>query len=290
VSSCPSVVKFIEAKAKKLNLDLNAWICNKSGTELIQNRDFVYDMLLVGINANFFGEEGDEAFAEKEYCLDVDKPEIGIRYIIRGFIDKMFVRRDSNSKVKKVEIVDYKSSKQKFSGDKIKFNIQGVIYQMFALDMYPEVEEVYMNFLFLQYGRNPWQAVDAVSSETIRGVEVYLTELFHKINNYTENDAKSNFAKYNGGHNLCGKLGFKTIYDKQSRIKVETQEPKWICPYKRPFRYFAAINQDGEVKRTSRTRSELVLKTGETCRVMAYGGCPAYYGEREEHENFLNAL
>lgn len=285
--SIPCIKRFIEVKARKINLDLDKWIVNKSKTAVILNRDFLNTMILVGLKTDFYGKETDEMKAEELYTIDVDRPEEGIRYVVRGLIDKMFIRRDENGKIIEVEIVDYKSSKYKFNDDKLKFNMQGVIYQLFMRDKYPEVEKLFMNFLFLQFERNPWQSVSALPASLIKGVEVYLTEIFNRVNNFTEADAKSSMGRFNGNEHLCGKSGYKSIIDKELGKKIETDEPNWECPYKRPFFYYAIVDKKGKHLRSVLSPTEAVLESGQSLQKKRYDGCPSFYANQQEVDAFL---
>lgn len=285
--SIPCIKRFIESKAHKIGLNLDKWIVNKSKTEVILNRDFLNTMIVVGLKTDFYGKEGDELKAEEFCTIDVNRPEENVRYVVRGLIDKMFVRRNESGDVVEVEIVDYKSSKYKFMGDKLEFNMQGIIYQLFMRDKYPEVEKLFMNFLFLQFERNPWQSVSALPEDLIKGIEVYLTEIFNRINNFTEADARSSMGRYNGNEHLCGKSGFKTIYDKELKKKIETDEPNWECPYKRPFKYYVIVSKDGKHLKSVLRSEDAKLEPGQTLKTMKYSGCPSFYANQQEVDEFF---
>lgn len=272
--------RFVRAKARQYDLNLNDFVVTRNGAGLIQNYEFINEMVLVGLNTEFYGKEGDVIVAEEAHSLDVDDKERGIRYVARGFVDKAF-ERFVDGKIDEVEIVDYKSSKRKFDKKKIEFNMQGVIYQMFLKKKYPDVKNIFMNFLFLQFPRGPWQSARPVDDEIIEGVEIYLTYLFNKINNFTKEDGKSNFAKHNGLAPFCGKDGFKNYKDKDLGRRVQSPEPAWKCPYKDPYDYYALVDSDGEVIKTSINEGSLSPKDGQSVQKKRYGGCLAWHKEEE---------
>ena len=286
----PCVERFIRMKARQYELELEKMVVTKNKKALISNRDYLNEMILVGLQTPFYGlGDGEEIISELAHTLDVDRPEEGIRYIARGFIDKIFIRRDESGKIIEVEIIDYKSSKMKFSGDDLKFNMQGVIYQLFARDLYPETKKLFFNFLFLQFPRNPWQSVSPLPDKMVKGVEVYLTDLFHKINNFTEQDAKSYFAKHHGMKHFCGKRGMKTFDDKDLG-RVPSPEKNWMCPHKEPYDYYALVDKDGDVKKTARTEEELTPTDDLRIIKKHYAGCPAWYASKKDLKKFWGAI
>lgn len=279
------VKRFIEIKAKKYNLNLDDLVVTKNGAGLISNRDYINEMVLVGLDDEFYGKEGHKIIAEELHVLDVDRPEENIRYIAQGYLDKQFLKENKENEVEEAEIVDYKSSKRKFSKDKIKYNMQGMLYQLFMRKAYPKLKKLKMNFLFLQFPRGKWQSVAPVKRNLIKGIEVYLTHLFKKINNFTEEDGKTNFAKHNGLAPFCGKDGYKFYKDKELG-KIESPEPNWKCPYKDPYDYFALLDENGDVKKTSLTEGELQPKKGEKVEKKRYGGCLAWHPNGENDKSF----
>ena len=276
VYSIKCVERFIRIKARQYKLNLNEWVLNKAKNGMIQNKTFINEMILAGLTPQFYGKRGDKILAEQYHELNVDRPEDGIRYELVGYIDKTFIRSLDTGEISEIEVHDYKSSKDKFSKEKLKFNMQGVAYQLFLKSKYPDVKNISMKFLFLQFPNDPWQEVDPVEDDIVKGVEIYLSHLYEKINNFTEEDAVSNFSKYNGKFHFCGGDGFKSYKDKKLG-KVETNEPKWKCPHKDPYDYFAIVSEDGSVVRTSLKEKDLIPKEGEQVRRMEYAGCPAWH-------------
>ena len=287
VYSVPCVKRFIELKARKYGLKIDEYRVKKNRAGLITNRNHINDMILIGLNTDFYGG-GRESIAEQAHTIDVNRPEEGIRYIVRGLIDKTFLERNDKNEVETVEIVDYKSSKQKFYGDKIKFNMQGVIYQFFIKDLFPTAKSICMKFLFLQFPRSPWQPVEPIPDRFVKGIEIHLTRLFHKINNFTEKDAKSHFAKHHGLSAFCGKKGMKTFNLKEYG-KVEAPEVNWICPYKEPYNYFVLLGEGDKIIKSAMTKGELIPKEGQKVEPRTYSGCPAFHASKKDLKKFLGA-
>lgn len=285
--SIPCISRFIEWQAKKLDLALDDYFVNKSGSAMITHRDHINEMIITGLNVDFYGKKTDVITVEKEHKLDVNRPEEGIRYIVRGFIDKIFGRPNDSGEIVEAEIVDYKTSKSKFDKRKVDFNMQGAIYQLFCLDLFPHIKKLFMSFCFLQFPKSPWQSVPPLPENLIKGVEVYLTAVFQKINNFTERDATCNYAKNNGSQNLCGSIGFKELYDRKTKAKIKTHEKKWICPFKEPYEYYSLV-RGGEVIKSSKSHEELVSnqKEGDKIESKQYCGCPAYYPQQKSLDNY----
>ena len=83
-----------------------------------ENFDLCMDMIYVGLNFDFYGKGGKPDRPEIDFVLESEDP----KYKIRGFIDKKIKYKD------KIKIVDYKSSKRKFTKEDLKANIQAMAY------------------------------------------------------------------------------------------------------------------------------------------------------------------
>ena len=77
----------------------------KSGCHNEENYEMCLDMVYVGLNADFFGKGGVADKPEIYFSIENKDPE----YKIIGYIDKKIKYKD------KIKIVDYKSSKYKYS-------------------------------------------------------------------------------------------------------------------------------------------------------------------------------
>lgn len=276
VYALPAIKRFIEIQAKKEELVLDQWVVNKDKNGLMTHRDEIGKMLLVALQEDFLGKEGDEIISEIKHVLEVDDGKK--RYIINGIIDKVFVRRNKEGVVEEVEIVDYKTSSKKFDEGDIEANMQGIIYQVFARKMYPTAKRVKFSFLFLRFPKNPWQAVPKFDDSSMEGFEHYLTYIYKYISNFSEKHAKKNFAKFNIETKfLCGLHGNKKYKDKATGQKVEHNEPQFICAQRDPYDYYAIIDGDGNNIRSAMSEAELNARPGEVVVKRHYAGCPCWH-------------
>ena len=67
-----------------------------------------------------------------------------------------------------------------------------MMYSLVARKVWPKLKPV-VQFLFLKFPEDPIQEL-RYQDEQLDGFELYLNELSKLINNFTEEDAKSNFA------------------------------------------------------------------------------------------------
>lgn len=283
----PSVDRYLKILCAKEGYPYDLQIVNKDKSAMISVEDYVDPMAVTGFKTEFYGEEGEEFIAEQDHEIDYHDKKNGIRFIVRGFIDKMFLKKGENGAVERVRICDYKSSKQKFSPEKMTSNVQALIYQMFAHDLYPKAKKVTMRFIFLQFAKNPHLDALQVSPEIIKGFRYHLSDLFKKINNFGEKDAYENFAKDNGGHFLCGgERGFQEIKDKKTGQKTVTSQPKWQCPHKDPYDFYVLSDKDGKVLKSVRDQEDLKPSEEQKGALMMgdlkiekrhYTGCPAWH-------------
>ena len=202
-----------------------------------ENLDLIDEMIVNGLRCDFFGDENEKpvlAESERFFDLEIDKPELGIRYAIRGFIDKLFVYKDNS-----VIIRDFKSSKSVFKGKEITDNLQNLIYCLAVKHLMPETEPQ-SEFLFLRFDLeadllgNPGKGrlkMDKISNEELEGFEYQLTQFQNYLDNFNEESAKSNLAATQdypkdgtfGGPLACGKDGYKMSEESLFLIKTESQ-------------------------------------------------------------------
>ena len=84
-------------------------------------------MIYVGLSFDFFGKGGNPDKPEIKFVLENEDP----KYKVMGFIDKVIKYKD------KVKIVDYKSSKRKFSKGDLKANMQAMVYTLASKKLWP---------------------------------------------------------------------------------------------------------------------------------------------------------
>lgn len=220
-----------------------------------ENYGMICEFLAVGLNADFFLEGFKLLPPEWGFDIKTDK------YHIIGFIDKMGIK-DGVAK-----IVDYKTSKSKFSGEDQKHNVQALMYQLAVSKTWPEIKRSFVNFLFLKFKRAPLQ-VSSVANETLKGFEEYLTYLTEFLEDFDWKKATGSFAKNDFlKKNLCG-----TIEDRYK----DTGEAKWRCPFQSPRDYFV-LTENGKDIVSADTQDELTPKSNQKVEKRAYAGCPAFY-------------
>jgi len=221
-----------------------------------ENYDLCDAMIRVGLSADFFGKGGKVESPEKAFMIKKDEPS----YTIHGFIDKIILYK----RQKCVKIVDYKSSKYKFRGEELETNIQAMMYSLVAKKFWPDYKPI-VQFLFLRYPRKPIQQLE-YSDEQLAGLEHFLEHVFKVMQNFTIEDAQSAFA-INDPKNkwMCG-IG------------------KWVCPYKAPFDYYALLDKDDKVIKSS-FEDNFKAKKNQKIKKMTYDGCPKFHGPKSEQED-----
>lgn len=231
---------FASKKVKDLVLDL----AKKEGVSDEPNMTSIKTMTLNGLNYDFFGEEFGkltQEFSEKDFEFDVIDDDLN--YKIKGFIDKLFIYGD------KAIIRDFKSSKDVFKGKDLDDNMQDLMYTLAVKKMFPEIKELYSEFLFLKFDLNSKGCIKmpSISEEEIRGFEQYLTQVQKYLDNFTEKTAKSNMAakadypKDNsfGGPIMCGKA-------KKGQLKADGS-PAWCCSAKYDLEYYHILDDKNKI-------------------------------------------
>jgi hypothetical protein len=219
-------------------------------------------MILVGLKKDFFIEGGELLGAEYSFDIKNEFP----KYHIRGLIDKPFKVGE------RVVISDFKSSKKKYEGEEIESNLQGMIYSLASRTLWPNLDPE-VQFCFLRFPEDPIVKVK-FNENTLKGLEHYLAHVQDKIDNFTEEDAHKNFAlNQKDVEGFRGKLmcGFA---NKPGELKKDGT-PKYVCPYKFPFKYFVLKDKDGKTLKSSKT-NDFKLKEGEKVIELEYNGCPAH--------------
>jgi hypothetical protein len=240
----PSVKRLAYIHAKKLEVASD------------ENIKLIKDFLLTALKFDFYCEGALEVFSEEEFNYKTDE------YWIGGFIDKKAIYPD------KIKIVDYKTSKAKFTQEEISASIQALMYALVQTKqhpaLFPEVE-----FLFLKFKKAPLQKA-VVTQELLNGFEEYLKYVSKHLLNYDLQKAMSDFAANDRERMwLCGK-----------RIGDQKKDgtSAWTCEYKYPYIYFAAKDQSGKVISTSKVKKDLdkYIEKGYSVSQMEYAGCPKF--------------
>jgi hypothetical protein len=235
---------------------------NKYGINIPANYMLVDQMILVGLKNDFFVKDGELLGAELKFEIKNESPN----YYIKGFIDKPFKVKD------KVIIDDFKSSKSKFEGEDKESNIQGMMYSLASKKTWPELEPE-VRFIFLRFGDDPMVKIK-FNENTLKGFEYYLESIQKKVNNFTEEDARKNYAfDQTAVEGFKGKLmcGFAKFRGE----KKKDGNPKWCCQYKYPFKYYVLKDKDNKTLKSS-FENDIIPKQGERVLELDYLGCPRH--------------
>ena len=268
-----------------------------------ENLDLIDEMIVAGLRFDFFGDETEsptEAESERFFDLEIDKPEEGIKYAIRGYIDKIFKYKDNS-----VVIRDFKSSKSVFKGKELTDNLQNLIYclatKLVDPDAFPRSEFIFLRFdleknMFGDAGKG-YVKMDKIPKEELDGFEYQLTEFQRYLDNFDEETAKSNFAAKQdypkdgtfGGPLACGKDGYKMSRGQPVLDKNGEPIVAYICPYRKPAEYYALKDKEGNLKKTSfiDQKHKLKKEEGDEIVKMNYDGCP-HWENKSKLSNFLD--
>tara|TARA_Y100000361_G_C11161802_1_gene347916 strand:- start:4251 stop:5306 length:1056 start_codon:yes stop_codon:yes gene_type:complete len=283
---CEPIKRLVSYHAKKLNVN------DEENLSLINN------MTLAGLHFDFFGNregEPDESISEQSFDITVD--EMGKLYRVRGFIDKLFLYKDKDLAV----IRDFKSSKSVFKGKDITDNLQDLIYTLAVKKLFPNFKKRQVEFLFLKFDLNSSGTIKMkdISPEELEGLELQLTLVQNYLNNFTEEDAVSNFAADQGypkdgtfgGPLMCGKDGFKISKGKPLIGPDGNPVVAYICPYRKPIEYVVLKDAVGSVIKSffkdDPSLDTLSLKEGESLSEVTYDGCPRWNKDISEIDDFL---
>jgi hypothetical protein len=279
IQSSKAVSKLVYSYASKLN------VSDEENLELI-------DMMIVqGLLYDFFGNDdlkASEQISEKEFNLKIDQD--GKRYNIRGFIDKLFLY----SREKKALIRDFKTSKQVFKGKEISDNLQNLMYCLAVKKLYPEYNDINVEFLFLKFDLSkdllgkPGKGVlrmEKISEDELEGFEYQLTSIQDYLDNFNEDDATSNFAadqdypsdKTFGGPLMCGKQGFKKSKGEYVLDKNGEKIKNYICEFRNGYDYYAILDKDKKLVKCVFTKEECSnLENNFSYEKRSYKGCPYF--------------
>ena len=260
-----------------------------------ENLSMINDFIMNGLRYDFFGEDTGKptkAISEKKFNIKVDEGDK--KYAILGFIDKLFLY----SRKKKAIIRDFKTSKFKFKGKEATDNLQALMYSLAVKHLYPKYLKRELEFLFLKFDLEPdllgekgegFLGMEVISEEELEGFEYYLTEVQEYLENFTEEEAVSNFAaKQNypsdgsfGGPLSCG-------FAKEPNQLKKDGTPMWYCTYKFPFDYLRLEDSEGNLIKTAFLEKEDSLtklkKSGDKIVNAHYQGCPHWNRPKPKDE------
>ena len=283
---CEPIRRLVSYHAKKLNINDE------------ENLQLINDMTLSGLHFDFFGGKNgkpDQSISEQSFDITTD--EMGKLYRVRGFIDKLFLYKDKSLAI----IRDFKSSKSIFKGKDITDNLQDLIYTLAVKKLFPDFNKTQVEFLFLKFDLNSSGTVKMkdITAEELEGLELQLTSIQNYLNNFTEQDAVSNFAGDQGypkdgtfgGPLMCGKDGYKISKGKPLIGDDGNPVVAYICPYRKPMDYVVLKDSEENIIRSffkdAPELSTLVLKEGESLIESHYDGCPRWSKDTSEIDDFL---
>lgn len=279
------VSRLVKIHAKKLSIDDD------------DNMELMDMMITKGLFYDFFGgskTSPTEAISEQKF--DIHVKEDGKDYKIYGFIDKLFLY----SQEKRAVIRDFKTSKQVFKGKEITDNLQNLIYCLAVKKTFPEYKDIDVEFIFVKFSLDedllgaPGKGVlkmERISEDELEGFEYQLTSIQEYLENFSEEDAKSNLAakqnyppdKTFGGPLMCGKQGYKKskgefVLDGQGN-KIKS----YICEHRNPLEYYIILNDEGETIASSFKKEELQKSYPDSEVVLEkYEGCPHFRSDAFE--------
>ena len=215
----------------------------------------VNDFLLVALKNDFF--ISGFSLGEPEFAFDIKNKNPN--YHIVGFIDQYAIK-DGILKIK-----DFKTQKRKFTKSEMEYNIQAMMYLVAAKKLWPNLKKGFVNFIMLRFKKEPLQ-VASYSEEKLKGFELYLEYLDSYLEEWNYDKAISSFAAQDVSKKmLCGKEP-NQFKDDGSRV--------WCCPYKRPFKYFALIDENGKIIKSEFDEKKIIKKDNQSVKEMWYSGCP----------------
>ena len=279
IFACKAIERLVLYHAKKLNVDDD------------ENLKLIDTMTINGLHYDFFGldKEGlTEGISEKYFDIEIEGENISYR--IKGFIDKLFLYKDSSYAL----IRDFKSSKQVFKGKEVTDNMQNLMYSLAIRHLYPEYSIRQSEFIFLKFNLdkdmfgntgNGILKMEPVEESELVGLEYELTEIQSYIDNFDSEKAVANFAANQGypkdgtfgGPLACGKDGFKMRGGQPMLDKNGEPIVAFICPHRKPMEYYALLDGDKIIKTAFIEDKEDLIKIqkdGQEIKHMEYAGCP----------------
>ena len=270
VFSVPSIKELILKHAIKYEVDDE------------ENIQMIKEMIYNGLAYDFFGADtGKPTEEHSEKDFDIIKNDGAIKYKIRGFIDKLFLYK----KRKYALIRDFKTSKAVFKGKDATDNLQDLMYSLAVKNLFPDYSTRVSEFLFLKFeleeevSNSGIMRMKPLDEEELLGFEMQLSEIQQYLDNFTEKQARANFAAHKdfpkdgsfSGRLLCG------FAKEKGELKLDGN-PKWYCSMKFDFFYYQILDKDKNVIKSyfEEDFEESLVPEGCTYEMKYYEGCPAH--------------
>jgi len=221
----------------------------KEGIDNEEDLTLINKMILVGLGTDFFPKGGSIQDPEFEFKIE------GNGYKAKGFIDLPILYK----KEKVAKIRDYKSSRAKFKGDELSANVQAMLYSIASKKYWPEYKPK-VEFVFLRFPKEPVQPVE-FTDDQLSGFEYALKYVYDKIVNFSEKDAKENYA------------------GDSPKNKWLCEAGKWVCPFKNPLFFYGVYDIEGNLLKTYLTLEEAKnskINESHIVKKFKYDGCPRW--------------
>lgn len=266
-----------------------------------ENITLIDKMLLNALKYDFFGKDIKNLKNHySELCFDEIIEVEEEKFRVRGFIDKLFIY-DKN----KALIRDFKTSKSVYKGEELENNIQDLMYRMAVKKLFPEIKDISLEFLFLKFNlkEKGYILMQKVSNAELIGAKYELLDIAKFLDNFSIDDAHSNFAAAKGfptdgsfgGIMKCGKP-YRQTKNKQTgewelNMSTGKKQKSYICSARLPFDYYALTDQKGNIiPGTSVFPSKLEQlkkqkKKDQKIKLFHYEGCP-YWRDSDKANGF----
>lgn len=234
-----------------------------------ENLTMIDGFMYIACKNEFYGPPDTiKTLAEQDFDFEVERP--GISYRVRGFIDKIHLIEEDG--VISCTLVDYKSSKARYTGEKATNNHQAIIYQLAVKHLFPDYRMRGFRFLFLRMPRKPIQMMELLTDAQLAGYEYWLTNIQQQLETFTEADASCNYAAHDPDMKIqrCGGEGFKA-----------DGSVRFICGAQRPLDFYAVVDKDNKHLYSVFTEEEARLKEGERVEKRHYAGCQYFFKDGE---------
>lgn len=246
ISNSPSVLRLATVHAKKLN------VADEENFALIDK------FILSALNYDFFCKGASKVIGEQKFDIETET------YKILGFVDKTAYYPDGS-----IKVIDYKTSKARYDKNYMNYCIQALMYSLAEYIRTGTIPTV--DFLFLKF-RDPLQQAPTYTEGQLKNFEEYLAYLTTYLSDFSFQKAVSNLAASDFKHRwACGK--------KLGELTKEGKE--FYCPYRFSKFYFALLDENGGVVKTSYVKKDLdaALKPGYSIESKEFAGCPAWRNE-----------
>ena len=253
---------------------------NKLGVADKDNIDMICEMILTGLNYDFFGLNlGKPTEALSEYDFKIEKNEYPIRYNVVGFIDKLFLYKRKRLAMMR----DFKSSAKMFEGEDVDDNLQDWIYSLAIMEHFPEYNNRHNEFLFLRFMDENGKGVvkmNPIANHSLTAFEYELSHYQQMIEQFDLDAAKSHFA-YDDGFPDSSEGFVKRLNCGFAKYKGQLKSngnPMWHCSFKFDFDYYIIYNSDGEIVKSFSEEEFDEDLVPEDCMYvkMHYEGCPRH--------------